>query len=146
MCALRNVEHTLTVAPQSSSALYMRYSCATPTLGVAGNRWRYNHGLCDVRSSVVNHVMLTLLKRLWTPDNRFGSWESTNRQYFEYLKIFVRALRDRWRWSPTCVAGPTLIRRSLQNSSTNSDARPANHNAQTIFFHLVRWTCVITRL
>ena len=32
----------------------------------------------------------------------------------------------------------------LVNSATNSDARPANHNAQTKNFHfLVRWTCVI---
>ena len=54
-CALRNVARTFAVAPQSSSALYMRYACATPTLAVAGDRWRYNYGLCDVRSSVVNH-------------------------------------------------------------------------------------------
>ena len=59
-CALWNVEHTLAVAPQSSSALYMRYSCATLTLAVAGYRW---HGLCDVRSLVANRVTLTLLMR-----------------------------------------------------------------------------------
>ena len=62
-CALRNVDQTLAVAPQSLSALCMRYSCATPILAVAGDRWRYNHGLCGVRSSVVNYVTLTLLMR-----------------------------------------------------------------------------------
>ena len=72
-CALWNVEHKLAVAPQSSIALYMRYSCATPTLAVAGDCWRYNPELCDVRSSVVNHVTLTLLMRLRTLDNRSGS-------------------------------------------------------------------------
>ena len=57
----------------ASNALCMRYACATPTLAVAGDRWQYNHGLCDARSSVVNHVTLTLLMRLRTLDNRSGS-------------------------------------------------------------------------
>ena len=45
-------------------ALLMRYSHAD-------DRWQQNHGFCDVRSSVVIHVTLTLLMRLyerWTID------------------------------------------------------------------------------
>ena len=77
------------VDPQSSNALDMRYSCAIPTLAVAGDRWRRNHGFCDVCSSVVNHVTLTLLMRLRALDNRPGVQQSPA------FSIFFRALRDR---------------------------------------------------
>ena len=63
-CALWNIEHMLVFALQSSSALYVRYSCATPTLAVTGDPWRLNHGLCDVGFSGVNLVTVTLLMRL----------------------------------------------------------------------------------
>ena len=49
-CALRNVEQTLAVASQLLSALCMRYSCATPTLVVAG----------DAGDRITNYVVYVL--------------------------------------------------------------------------------------
>ena len=92
---------------------------------------------------------------------------NTNTRYLERVPYLCLTLD--WRWSDFLLASTftcrktltflsiqkmcaevdahkkwmTFIRRSCQ-TSTNSDARPANHNALTKILHFfVRWTCVL---